>query len=87
MRFKDFLKEDGNSQETGLFVNLNSGETTHSNPSQGHRGVNQTKITAGARASAGGMGVAGSPAMGGSQMGTPMMKKFMKQFMKKMSKA
>jgi len=89
MKFKDFIQlEDGNSQEMGLFVNLQSKETMGNAPSDGPKGAEQTKITAGARPSSGaGGGMAGGGMGGGMGSQEAMfMQKFMSKFMKKMNK-
>ena len=76
MRFKEFLQEDANSQETGLFGNVQAKETGHRVPSDGQPFAQYLSLSSGAKPGQGG------GMMGGATTGNDAM--FMKKLMRKM---
>ena len=87
MKFRDFLQEDANSQETGLFANVQAKDTGHRVPSDGQPFAQYLNIASGAKPSQGGGGFPASGGAGAGGMGGMFMKNFMKRMMlKKMKK-
>ena len=83
MRFKEFLQEDANSSETGLFANIPAKDTGHRVPSDGQPFSQYLNIASGSKPSqSGGGGLPGGSMMGGATTGNSGM--FMKKLMRKM---
>lgn len=79
MRFKEFLQiEDANSQETGLFANIQAKDTGHRVPSDGIPFAQYLSISSGAKPGQSGNMGGGMPTGGGGMFMAKKMKKKMK---------